>query len=319
MVGNAIREEGRNTHCPSRNTNRPECMILWILWLAIPVASNGLSVGPTTPHYVPVQKPMPWAEAREFCQNHYVDLAVPNTEEEYAAVLNATASDRVSFWLGLRRQSIFSSWRWVNGEELGYEHWYRRNVQGRCATLEAMLKKEGKLLARFCDEPHMVVCQGPVSPGSISVTSVGANHLSLSWNVSAFMQMTPHDYNVTVCTSECETLLYSQTNASALGEILISNLTSATKYFVSVAAFVVRLDHLTGREKILQNDPTTLEIRTVSTEQCKSLRLLLKVLKCMPVVPTLWFLCYLLTKDYSNLDDTSEMHQSEGTCVVLIP
>lgn len=103
---------------------------------------------------------MSWFKAREFCQRHYVDLAVPSTEEEYVTLFNATAAKTLSFWLGLQRQSISSSWMWVTGEELKYEQWYRRNYEGCCASLEVMVKKDKKLIARYCDELHMVVCQG---------------------------------------------------------------------------------------------------------------------------------------------------------------
>lgn len=111
-------------------------------------------------HYTPVQRQMSWSKAQEFCQKHYVDLAVLNTEEQYFTLFNATAAKKFSFWLGLRRQSISSNWRWVNGEELSYDHWYRRNYEGRCASLEAMLQTDKKLLGRYCDELHMFVCQG---------------------------------------------------------------------------------------------------------------------------------------------------------------
>ncbi len=121
---------------------------------------HDLAVGQIMSHYTLVQKPMPWFQAREFCQRHYIDLAVLSTEEQYISLLNATAANKVSFWLGLQRQSIFSGWKWVDGEQLSYEHWYRRNYEGHCASLEAMLDKDKKLLARYCEESHMFVCQG---------------------------------------------------------------------------------------------------------------------------------------------------------------
>ena len=89
-----------------------------------------------------------------------MDLAVLSTEEEYFTLLNATAGDKASFWLGLQRQNIFSGWKWVDGDELSYEHWFRINYGGRCASLEAVLEKKEKLLARYCEEQHMFVCQG---------------------------------------------------------------------------------------------------------------------------------------------------------------
>lgn len=125
------------------------------------VICHGFTVGQTIPpHYFLIQTPMPWSKAREYCQRHYVDLAVLNTEEQYFSLLNATNTSESSFWLGLQRQNISSTWTWVNREELGYEHWYIMNYEGLCASLEAMLETEKKMLARYCNEPHSVICQG---------------------------------------------------------------------------------------------------------------------------------------------------------------
>lgn len=121
---------------------------------------HSLSAGQMISQYFLVQTPMSWVKAREFCQRHYVDLAVLNSEEQYFTLVNATNTKKVSFWLGLKRRGVFSSWMWVSGEELVYEHWHRKNYGGQCASLEAMSEKDGKLLARYCDESHMTVCQG---------------------------------------------------------------------------------------------------------------------------------------------------------------
>lgn len=117
---------------------------------------HDLAVG----HILLLQKPMSWFKAQEFCQRHCVDLPVLSTEEQYMTLLNATASNKTSFWLGLHRQSPIGGWKWVSGEELSYDRWYRRNHECRCASLEAMLENDKKMLARYCDEQHMVVCQG---------------------------------------------------------------------------------------------------------------------------------------------------------------
>lgn len=268
-----------------------------LLWLAI-LAILGLAEGQITTDYILVQRPMPWIDAREFCQRHYVDLAVLSTEEEYFAVRSTTASSKVSFWLGLLRQRLESSWKWVNGEDLGYKQWYNSNYEGRCASLEAMLKKDQKMLPRLCSESHMALCQGPVSPQSVTVNSVRAHQLNLSWNVSSFMQMTPHSYNVTICTDTCEALVYSYPGDSALMSIDISNLTSCTEYHVAVAAFVVRPDSRTGEEIILQDDPTTLQVKTGDSRNwTKTFYILLKLLKLASLAPPLWVLYQIFKKD----------------------
>ncbi|XP_060927079.1 uncharacterized protein LOC133001502 isoform X3 [Limanda limanda] len=264
---------------------------------------------------------MSWSKAREFCQRYYVDLAVLNTEEQYFAVLNATLSSKVSFWLGLRRQSSLSNWTWVNGEELKYTHWYRRNYRSLCASLESMLDKDKKMLARFCDEPHMFVCQGPVAPQTVNAASVGNGQLNLSWNISAFMQMTPHSYNVTTCTSTCDTVLYSYTDGSAFMSVKISNLTSAPVTFIQVAAFVVRPDAVTGGERILQSDPTTLHFKTAeSTKQHNIIPLILKLLRIVSLAPPLWILYRIIKKGFELDHDVSEeLRSMESVIVDLTP
>ncbi len=99
---------------------------------------------------------------------------------------------------------------------------------------------------------------GPDSLQAVTVDSVGSDHVILSWDVSAFMQMTPHSYNVTICTDTCNMLIYPYTNGSVLMNINISNLMSATEYFIEISTFVVR----SGGNMTLQSDPTTLQVRT---------------------------------------------------------
>lgn len=121
---------------------------------------HDLTAGQVVPDLTLLPRPMTWAEARGFCQRHYVDLAVPSSEEQYLALGNATAASAAMFWVGLRQQSSAHDWRWVSGEELGYDRWFRKSRSGRCASFEASLVGEKRLLSRYCDEWHMFVCQG---------------------------------------------------------------------------------------------------------------------------------------------------------------
>lgn len=125
------------------------------------MALHDLTAGHIVPELTLVPRPMSWPEARHFCQKHYVDLAVPNSLEQYQALFNATATSLAMFWVGLRLQSGAPDWRWVSGEELTYDRWYkRRSHLGRCASFETLLQDERRLLSRYCDEWHMFVCQG---------------------------------------------------------------------------------------------------------------------------------------------------------------
>ncbi|XP_034547397.1 uncharacterized protein LOC117818567 [Notolabrus celidotus] len=271
------------------------------------VVCHGLSVGQAIPQYVLVKRLMPWYKAREFCQQHYIDLAVLNTEEQYLTLLNVTASDTGSFWLGLQMQNTSAGWKWVDGEELTYDKWYRRNYKVRCASLEAMLKKENKLLGRYCDELHMFVCRGPIPPQSVGVDAVSSGAVVLSWNVSASMRMTPHSYNVTICTNTCDTHVYHYTNGSTLMTIIITNLTSDSEFFIEISAFVVRPDYNTGGDIILQSYPTALKVKTVESYRrprvIRVIFIILKLLKLLYLAPPLCFLHHILKKYDMKVSD----------------
>ncbi|KAI3371999.1 hypothetical protein L3Q82_006870 [Scortum barcoo] len=267
----------------------------------------------------PIQRRMSWLQAQEFCQRHYVDLAVLSTEEQYISLLNATAANKASFWLGLQRQNISGRWKWVDGEELSYENWYRKNQEG-CASLEAMLEENKKLLARRCEELHMFFCQGPVSPQPVLVNSVGSDNVRLSWNVSAFMQMTPHSYNVTICSNTCNVHIYSYTKGSALMNVNISNLTGATDYFMEISALVVRPDGVTGGQSFLQSTPTALQIKTVdSGAQYKVIAIIFKSLKLLILAPLLWMIYSILEKHKSPfLRDVMDSNRDISPVVLSI-
>ncbi|XP_029915550.1 uncharacterized protein LOC115364979 [Myripristis murdjan] len=290
--------------------------------LAVLVMCHGLTVGQIMSQHFLVQRALSWHQAREFCQRHYVDLAVLSTEEQYFSLLNATAAEKVSFWLGLQRQSTYSIWKWVDGQELSYDHWYRENYEARCASLETVLQKD-KLLARYCVEPHRSVCQGPVSPQEVTVDSVGTDHVTLTWNVSAFMQMTPHSYTVTACTTICDTFFYPYTPGSTSTTISISNLTSGTELFIGVAASVVRPDNMTGENVTHQSGFTTVKVKTaLPGPQYKVRVTLLKLFKLLSLGPPLWVLYRILKKDatkLSNPEPFSEDFSTEDTIVELIP
>ena len=76
------------------------------------------------------------------------------------------------------------------------------------------------------------------------------------------MQTTPHRYNVTTCADTCDTLLFPYTDGSAFMTVNISNLTSATEYFIEISAVVVRPDGVTGENMTLHSDPTALQVKT---------------------------------------------------------
>lgn len=90
-----------------------------------------------------------------------------------------------------------------------------------------------------------------------------SDHVVLSWRITAFMQMTPHTYNVTRCSDTCETLLipYDDNGGAALMNVSISGLSLATPTSIQISSSVVRTDSLTGRNTTLQSRPVVLQVR----------------------------------------------------------
>lgn len=130
------------------------------------MAFHDLTAGHIVPELTLVHWPMSWPEAQRYCQRHYVDLAVLSSVEQYQSFINTTAASAAMFWVGLRLQSRAHDWRWVSGEELAYDRWFRRSNLGRCASFETLLQDERRLLSRQCNEWHMFVCQGELSTKS---------------------------------------------------------------------------------------------------------------------------------------------------------
>lgn len=127
---------------------------------------------------------------------------------------------------------------------------------------------------------------GPVSPQAVTVDPVGSDHLILSWNISTFMQTTPHSYNVTTCTNKCDTLVYTYTDGSASMSVNVSKLTSASEYFIEISAFVHRPDRVTGRDMTLRSKPTFLQVKpgrknSAVTFEWKSVCFVMPLMTCV--------------------------------------
>lgn len=255
------------------------------------VACHGLTACDNA-HLFPVKRPMAWSQSQKFCQRHFIDLAVISTLEEYNCFKTATAGERVSFWIGLQR-SDDHSWTWIDGEHVYYEQW-KEKYFGDCASFESMLMIPNKMLSRFCEEPHAYVCQGPIGPQHVS-WALCSGCVSLSWNVSAFMQMTPHSYTVKACSSECNTSIYHFSRGTSTVTVHISNITN-NNYTFEITASVSRPDNNTGRIHVLQSSPTTLQIQTEDELIHSVPNIILKSLKVVFLVPALWIIFLILKK-----------------------
>nr|XP_046201415.1 uncharacterized protein LOC124033428 isoform X1 [Oncorhynchus gorbuscha] len=147
-----------------------------------------------------------WIQARQFCQRHYVDLAVLSTQDQYQFLLQTMAAgERDTFWLGLQPHTAPGGWgwKWVDGQGLSYDRWYIKSPgPGLCGCLETSLKGENKLLSRSCGETverHGFICQGAVPPERLKAESEGTDHVTVHWDTPPLMQTADHSYRITTC------------------------------------------------------------------------------------------------------------------------
>ncbi|KAK0153577.1 hypothetical protein N1851_004643 [Merluccius polli] len=208
-----------------------------------------------------------WEQAREFCEKHYVDLAVLSTEEQYHRLQDDIPAQAGLVWLGLKRDNQQSDWKWVSNEELSYRYlrWYRKPDGFICGSLIAVVTEDRRLLGRNCEEPLSSVCQGPVGPQKASLESVGCDHVTVTWNVSASMRSVDHAYSVTMCGTTCDTfpVYYNHTDINHTSiTINLPNLTSSSSYVMNITATVTRPDAATGKSTTLQSSTLTMPITT---------------------------------------------------------
>ncbi|XP_051506049.1 secretory phospholipase A2 receptor-like [Myxocyprinus asiaticus] len=69
-----------------------------------------------------VQQTNTWEEALDYCRQHYIDLAIINSEIIMVEARNKTKSAQTEdVWTGLR--FLAGHWFWVNGDDVDYTAW----------------------------------------------------------------------------------------------------------------------------------------------------------------------------------------------------
>ncbi|XP_023658748.2 uncharacterized protein [Paramormyrops kingsleyae] len=196
---------------------------------------------------IPVWRLESWEQARQYCQMHFVDLVVANTEEQLGTLLGNAERETGSFWIGLRYRDP-SGWSWVDGKALTYSPWYRLSRRGDCGTIETSLPGAQKLLPRICMEKRPFLCQGPVPPLKIEVGFVGTACVSLSWPRPAPMQGVQYSFNVSyVSASQGSRKSYLSNSNSTI----VCDLTAGDTYNFSVSTVMGRAT---------QSDPVSVSV-----------------------------------------------------------
>lgn len=89
---------------------------------------------------------MNWTEARKWCQTHFTDLVVIQSDKEnaYIASLLPTKDSSPYYWIGITKKQINETWSWVgnNSTWVGNTSW-------------AENEPNNNLSAEFCVEMYV--------------------------------------------------------------------------------------------------------------------------------------------------------------------
>uniref|UniRef100_A0A3Q2G6Q6 C-type lectin domain-containing protein n=1 Tax=Cyprinodon variegatus TaxID=28743 RepID=A0A3Q2G6Q6_CYPVA len=77
---------------------------------------------------------MNWTEARKWCQTHFTDLVVIQSDKEnaYIASLLPTKDSSPYYWIGITKKQINETWSWVGNNKFCVEMYVNsRNNHGK--------------------------------------------------------------------------------------------------------------------------------------------------------------------------------------------
>ncbi|CDQ91886.1 unnamed protein product [Oncorhynchus mykiss] len=64
-----------------------------------------------------------WTEAQKYCRQHYTNLAIIRTEEDWKAIQSSLGDFSGDVWIGLHRSGPTEKWKWSDGEDFMFFNW----------------------------------------------------------------------------------------------------------------------------------------------------------------------------------------------------
>ncbi|XP_031654087.1 putative C-type lectin domain family 20 member A [Oncorhynchus kisutch] len=64
-----------------------------------------------------------WTEAQEYCRQHYTNLSIIHTEEDWKAIQSSLGNFIGDVWIGLHRPGSTEKWKWSDGEDFMFFNW----------------------------------------------------------------------------------------------------------------------------------------------------------------------------------------------------
>uniref|UniRef100_A0A8C7VE67 C-type lectin domain-containing protein n=1 Tax=Oncorhynchus mykiss TaxID=8022 RepID=A0A8C7VE67_ONCMY len=62
-------------------------------------------------------------EAQKYCRQHYTNLAIIRTEEDWKAIQSSLGDFSGDVWIGLHRSGPTEKWKWSDGEDFMFFNW----------------------------------------------------------------------------------------------------------------------------------------------------------------------------------------------------
>uniref|UniRef100_A0A674DR55 C-type lectin domain-containing protein n=1 Tax=Salmo trutta TaxID=8032 RepID=A0A674DR55_SALTR len=112
-----------------------------------------------TQYYSLVLKEKNWTNAQEYCRQHYTNLSIIHTEEDWKAIQYALSNFRGDVWIGLNGIGSVQTqkWSWSDGEDLMFLNW--DGGFGSVLNIHCAVSVSSRFRQQLCNTPLPYMCQ----------------------------------------------------------------------------------------------------------------------------------------------------------------
>uniref|UniRef100_A0A674DR85 C-type lectin domain-containing protein n=1 Tax=Salmo trutta TaxID=8032 RepID=A0A674DR85_SALTR len=112
-----------------------------------------------TQYYSLVLKEKNWTDAQEYCRQHYTNLSIIHTEEDWKAIQYALSNFSGDVWIGLNGNGPVQTqkWSWSDGEDLMFLNW--DGGFGSVLDIHCAVSVSSRFRQQLCNTTLPYMCQ----------------------------------------------------------------------------------------------------------------------------------------------------------------
>ncbi|XP_071188651.1 uncharacterized protein [Salvelinus alpinus] len=99
-----------------------------------------------------------WTEAHEYCRQHYTNLSIVHTEEDWKAIQSSLGNFSGDVWIGLHRSDPNEKWKWSDGEDFMFFNW-KKGFGDHIVPHDCVFSTSSHWQPVACKTPRQYMCQ----------------------------------------------------------------------------------------------------------------------------------------------------------------